>query len=195
MEREQAAFSMLDDTVAEIASSRVTFVERIRQGTDNPPDFDLLIHPGANAFNRTWPFAHYANMVKHIPERYKIAVVGIETDVEEMRKVLPPNRNIEFRIGTLDEAIMTIARSRVVLSMDSGNVHFAKFLGVPVVALFGKSDPASTILLHGNSISIYEHKFPCQPCGRATCSQPEVYCMNSISPETVAKAILSLLEK
>ena len=191
--REQTAYSMLDNGAALPRPTRVSFIESICEGRNEPPAYDLLIHPGANAKNRVWPFMNYANLVKLIPAQYSIAVVGLEEDVKKMRQVLPEDRDVQFLTGTLEQAIAAIARARVVLSMDSGNVHFANFLGVPVVALFGKSDPASIVSPGGSILPIYERKHLCQPCGKATCNQREVYCMTSIAPETVANALLGLL--
>ncbi len=192
--REQTAYSMLENSPAPESPTHVSFIESIQRGRNEPPRYDLLIHPGANAKNRVWPFMNYASLIKLIPARYSIAVVGLEGDVKKMRQVLPEDRNIQFLTGTLEQAIAAIARARVVLSMDSGNAHFSNSLGIPTVALYGPTAPAGVIAPGGSVLPIYERKHPCQPCGKATCSQPEVYCMTSLTPETVANALLCLLE-
>jgi heptosyltransferase-2 len=129
-----------------------------------------------------------------IPSDYRIAVVGLPGDIARMRQVLPQNRQIDYLTGTLEKAISLIAQSRVVFAMDSGNMHFANALNIPGIALFGKADPASIIPHNGSVRPIYERKFPCQPCNSAHCSQPQVYCMDSIRPETVASALIRLLQ-
>jgi heptosyltransferase-2 len=192
--REQTAYSMLEDRPTSLATARVSFIESIRQGRNEPAKYDLLIHPGANAENRSWPFPHYARVVALIPPQYSIAVVGLQKDIQEMQQVLPKDRNIQFLTGTLEASIVAIAQARVILTMDSGSVHFGHVLGVPGVALVGKSDPANIVPSNGSVLPIYERKHPCQPCGKATCSQPEVYCMTTISPETVARALLHQLK-
>jgi len=192
--REQVAYSMLADHPTHSATARVSFIESIRQRRNGPPKYDLLIHPGANAENRSWPFQHYARVVALIPQQYSIAVVGLPEDIEKMQQLLPKNRGIHFLTGTLEASIVAIAQARVILTMDSGSVHFGNVLGVPGVALFGKSDPANIVPPDGSVLPIYERKHPCQPCGKATCNQPEVYCMTTIAPETVASALLHLLK-
>jgi len=194
MEREYAAFSMLKGNAGSTPPPSVAFIEPIRRHREEEPLFDLLIHPGANAVNRSWPYAHFAALAQLIPTHYRVAILGLPKDIEQARKVFPTDRGIQFLTGTLQEAIATIASSRVLFCMDSGNVHFANFLNMPAVALYGKSDPANIVGTWGSVFPIYEQKFPCQPCGKATCSQPEVYCMNSIAPETVAKQLLQMLE-
>lgn len=191
--REKIAYSMLEEHPTHLRMADVSFIESIRKSRSEPPKYDLLIHPGANAKNRSWPFPHYARVVALIPHQYSIAVVGIPEDIEKMQQLLPADRGIQFLTGTLEASIVAIAQARVILTMDSGSVHFGNVLGVPGVALFGKSDPANIVPSDGSVLPIYERKHPCQPCGKATCSQPEVYCMTTIAPETVAGALLQLL--
>jgi ADP-heptose:LPS heptosyltransferase len=193
-EREYQTFASVGTGSATTEPARPLFVERIRKHREEPRAIDLLIHPGANVANRRWPWAHFAALVALMPSRYRIAVLGLPSDIHEARQVLPADRDILFFAGSLEEAIKTIASTRVLFSMDSGAAHFAACLNVPTVALFGKSDPASIIGFRGSVRPLYERRFPCQPCGKATCSQPEVLCMNSISPESVAQALLRLLE-
>lgn len=171
-----------------------SFIDRITIYKKRPPTYDLLIAPGANAANRLWPPQYYASLVQMIPLDCRIAVVGLPCDIMKMRQVLPQNRKIVYLTGTLEKAISLIAQSRVLFAMDSGNTHFANALNTPGIALFGKADPASIIPQNGSMRPIYEKKFPCQPCESAHCSQPEVYCMDSIRPETVANALISLLQ-
>jgi heptosyltransferase II len=194
MERERLAYSMLGSVAATKAHNREVFIERIRRHRDQEPLFDLVIHPGANSANRRWPYEQLAALVRLVPFRYRIAVLGLEKDIVQARRMLPEDRGIQFLTGSLEQAITVIASARVLLAMDSGNVHFANFLDVPAVGLFGKSDPESIVGCWGSVLPIYERKFACQPCGRATCNQREVYCMNSIAPETVAKVLVRLLE-
>ncbi len=193
--REQTAYSMLHGAAAPQIqiSSDFSFIENIRRHRIQPPKYDVVIHPGANAVNRSWPFAHYAEVVRLLPPQYRIAVVGLPEDIENMRAVLPKNRNIEYLTGSLESAIITLAQARVIFTMDSGSVHFGNVLRVPGVALFGKSDPRNTVPLDSSVLPIYERKHPCQPCGKATCSQPEVYCMTTIAPTTVAEALFRVL--
>jgi heptosyltransferase II len=191
--REWVAYSRLDDEFKQFPGF-APFIDSITIHKKYTPAYDLLIAPGANATNRLWPLPHYVSLVQMIPSEYRIGVVGLPSDIERMRQVLPKNRQIDLLTGTLEKAISLIAQSRVVLTMDSGNVHFANVLNVPGIALFGKADPASIIPQSGTMRPFYEKKFPCQPCNSAHCSQPQVYCMDSIPPETVAKALIRLLQ-
>jgi len=193
--REWTAYSQLNSGMPRNFPGFTTFIEKIQPQQGSSPLYDLLIAPSANARNRVWPLENYTSLVMLIPSNYKIAVVGLPNDIEKLQKILPKNRHIQFVSGTLEDAVRAIANTRVVLSMDSGNMHFANALHLPGIALFGKADPKSIIPLDGSMHAFYEKKFPCQPCESAGCSQPEVYCMNSIFPEEVAKSLTRLLKK
>ena len=193
VEREWEAFRAIRGGVLGIGPTPISFLPEITRFRHTAPAYDLLIHPGANAKNRSWPFQHYSKVVQNLPRRYRIGVVGLPQDIRAMKAVLPMDRDVDFLTGTLKESLVTIARSRMLLTMDSGNVHFARVLGVPAVALFGKSDPVNVIALNQGITAVYKRQFPCQPCEQAHCSQPEVYCMNSLSPELVLKAVMQSL--
>lgn len=173
----------------------VHFIPAIANGLRISPEYDLLVHPGANARNRSWPATYYAAVIERMPPDFRIAVLGLPGDVEELRRVMPHNRNIHYLTGTLEQSIATLTRARVLLTMDSGNVHFAHFLGLPAVALFGNTDPQTVISRDTSVLPVYQQRFPCQPCERVGCSQPEVYCMNSIEPALVAEKLLAVIGK
>ena len=195
MEREHFAFSMLSDSAGGASLRRISFIPRIQDQRKLPPLYDLLIHPGANVPSRMWPSSRYRELVRLLPPHLHIAVAGIPRDIEVMRLALGANCDIAFLTGSLEQAITAIARSRAVLAMDSGAMHFAKILNVPAVALFGKCDPATVIASGTSVLPIYERKFPCQPCGQPACSQPEAYCINSIEAPTVVHSLLRLINQ
>ena len=190
--REHIAYGLAKNNVQPMRPAR--FVQRIHDVRQAHPKYDLVIHPGANAPNRKWPTAHLVKVVRMIPEQYKIAVVGIKEEIQEIMGILADNVNVDFIAGSLEQAITTIAQARVLFCMDSGSVHFSKALGVPCVALFGNCNYKNVIDPGEHDAYIYERKFSCQPCGRATCLHQSAYCIDSILPETVASNIISMLK-
>jgi ADP-heptose:LPS heptosyltransferase len=193
--REWTAYSMLGGKGSQAEPPAIAFKDPLQRARLMPRAYDLLIHPGAGAENRKWPCRRYAEMLNYIPSGCRIAVMGLPQDIAAMKAALPGNRDIEFRSGSLDDAITSIARTRVALTMDSGTMFFANILGVPTVTLFGPSDPATVIRAGANVVQVYDVKWPCQPCSSTRCSQKSVYCMDSIEPERVAKEVLRLLER
>jgi lipopolysaccharide heptosyltransferase II len=97
------------------------------------------------------------------------------------------------RIGhtTLDELIAELSTCRALLTNDTGTMHLAALLGVPVVAIFGSTEPRLTGPL-GNGHSILRHHVECSPCFLRECPI-DFRCMKAISADEVADAVLSLL--
>ena len=193
--REWTAFALLDGGLASPEPPALSFKQSLQRSRLLARAYDIVIHPGAGANNRKWPYSRYAELIQYIPPDLRIAVVGLPCDVEAVRAVLPPDREVLFLSGSLEDAITSIARARVALTMDSGTMFFAKVLGVPTVTLFGPSDPATVIRPDENLIQVYDVKWSCQPCGRTRCTQKSVLCMNSIDASRVGQEVLKLLQR
>lgn len=83
----------------------------------------------------------------------------------------------------LKQAIALIAKCGLFISNDSGLMHVAGALGVPTVAVFGSTNPASTSPVGEKSIVIYKH-VPCSPCLKQVCPT-DFRCMQEIGVEEV----------
>jgi heptosyltransferase-2 len=188
-EREWIAYRLLRGGGLPVEPPKIRFVPRIDSRRKQAPRYDLVIHPGANAKNRSWPLTKYPALVDALPRTWRIAVLGLPSDLAPLETTMPTDRGIEYVRGTIGDSIETLASARLLLIMDSGNMHFAQVLGIPAVAVFGYTDPADIIDLSGCVDAVYEPRFPCQPCRKAVCSQPEIYCLNSIEPRTVAERL------
>src|SRR5207249_8034765 len=97
------------------------------------------------------------------------------------------------RIGhtTLDQLIDELRECRLVLTNDTGTMHLAALLGVPVVAIFGSTEPRLTGPLGNNNI-ILRHHVECSPCFLRQCPI-DFRCMKAVTVEEVADAVSSML--
>jgi heptosyltransferase-2 len=98
------------------------------------------------------------------------------------------------RIGqtTLDELINELRECRLLLTNDTGTMHLAALLGVPVVAIFGSTEPRLTGPL-GNGHIILRHHVECSPCFLRECPI-DFRCMKAVSTQEVVDAVLSILD-
>ena len=99
------------------------------------------------------------------------------------------------RIGwtTLDELIHELRKCCLLLTNDTGTMHLAALLGVPVVAIFGSTEPRLTGPL-GNGYIILRHHVECSPCFLRECPI-DFRCMKEVSTQEVVDAVLSILAK
>jgi lipopolysaccharide heptosyltransferase II len=99
------------------------------------------------------------------------------------------------RIGqtTLEQLIDELRQCRLLLTNDTGTMHLAALLGLPVVAVFGSTEPSLTGPL-GNGHTILRYHVECSPCFLRECPI-DFRCMKAISADQVADAVLSMLAK
>ena len=99
------------------------------------------------------------------------------------------------RVGqtTLEQLIDELRECRLLLTNDTGTMHLAALLGVPVVAIFGSTEPRLTGPL-GNGHIALRHRVECSPCFLRECPI-DFRCMKAVSVQEVANAVLSILRK
>lgn len=157
----------------------------------NDPDV-LILCPGAEyGPAKRWPPTHFAELAaRFLRDGLQVWLVGSPNDQLAAHSVLQASgetgRRIRDLTGRTDlgTAIDLLSLASVVVSNDSGLMHAAAAVGVPLVALFGSSSPAFTPPLspiaHVASINI-----ECSPCFKRECPLGHFRCMRELSPERV----------
>jgi len=98
--------------------------------------------------------------------------------------------NVAGEVGIKDFFAL-LQRSSLYVGVDSGAMHAASALGVPVVALFGPSNPL-WIGPYGERTEVVRVPLPCSPCNKRKCS--DLRCMRAITPEMVLEAVDRVLK-
>ncbi|MBN1663366.1 MAG: lipopolysaccharide heptosyltransferase II [Deltaproteobacteria bacterium] len=153
------------------------------------------------------PGAAYGPAKKWFPERYaavadrlaashnaQVLMMGSEADRASLDAVqgFAKSRLVNLAGKTdLQEAIALIARCRLFISNDSGLMHVAGALGIPTVAVFGSTNPATTSPVGEKSTVIYKG-VPCSPCLKKVCPT-DFACMDKISVDDVYDTARKLL--
>ena len=89
---------------------------------------------------KAYPEAHWAEVARGLLDRgYRVAFLGGPTD----RPIELPNAVDLVGKLALASTLEAVRLSAVHLAGDTGNGHMAAALGVPVVSVFGPTDPAS----------------------------------------------------
>jgi heptosyltransferase-2 len=93
---------------------------------------------------------------------------------------------------TLRQALVVLSQLQLLITNDSGLMHAAAALHVPVVAIFGSTDPAATGPFT-NRATLIHHYLPCSPCLERTCTLGYP-CLTEITVAEVAEAARRWLE-
>jgi heptosyltransferase-2 len=153
------------------------------------------------------PGAEYGPAKRWLPERFaevaasvsngsdaKWILVGTKNDIA-VGEVIAAQLGDKCvnRIGqtTLDELISELRNCRALLTNDTGTMHLAALLGVPVVAIFGSTEPALTSPLGDGHIIVRRH-VECSPCFLRECPI-DFRCMKEVTTQEVVNAMMSIL--
>jgi heptosyltransferase-2 len=84
-----------------------------------------------------------------------------------------------------------LSRCSVFLGNDSGAMHVAAAVGLPVVAVFGPTDPCGTAPVTARCTIVQEQPY-CSPCFLRKCPTDH-RCMTAIAPQRVSDGVLRAL--
>ena len=148
------------------------------------------------------PGAEYGSAKRWLPERFAAAAAaigghwvlfGTEKDADVGATIAAElGARCRNLIGqtTLDGLIDELRKCRLLLTNDTGTMHLATLLGVPVVAVFGSTEPGLTGPL-GTKSRIVRHRVECSPCFLRECPL-DLRCMKAVSVEEIVEAIHEL---
>ena len=157
--------------------------------TDPPA---VVLCPGAEyGPAKRWPPTHFASLAaRFLAQGLQVWLVGSPNDKLAASSVLQASgeagRTIRDLTGRTDlgTAIDVLSLASLVVSNDSGLMHAAAAVGVPVVAVFGSSSPIYTPplspLAHIAKIDI-----ACSPCFKRECPLGHFKCMRELSADAV----------
>jgi heptosyltransferase-2 len=136
---------------------------------------------------KRWPTEHFATLARRlIDSGYAVWLIGSANDraaADPLAAQVPEIRNACGRTD-LGTAIDLLATARVVVSNDSGLMHAAAAVGVPLVGLFGSSSPEYTPPLSPLA-RVARIDIVCSPCFQRECPLGHFKCMRELSPSAV----------
>jgi lipopolysaccharide heptosyltransferase II len=170
-------------------ANRAAAMRSLRLRLDRPV---AVLCPGAEyGPAKRWPPNHFADLgALFLRDGMQVWIVGSPNDKLAASAVMQAagDTGQRFRDLTgrtdLGTAVDLLAVASVVVSNDSGLMHAAAAVGVPLVALFGSSSPQYTpplsALAHVAKIDI-----ACSPCFKRECPLGHFKCMRDLQPSIV----------
>jgi len=183
------------DAVLPCVEEQVRAAEAAWAGVARPR---VVIHPGTSRFGefKRWMPERFAELAARLVQERQADVLVtwgpgecelaqyVASKAGEGVKLAPELAHLQQLVGVLRQAELFIGS-------DTGPMHVASALKVPVVALFGPKDEVQTGPYSTRS-EVVTAPVGCRPCTRRRCEDPQ--CMGHISVAQVFEAACRLLD-
>jgi heptosyltransferase-2 len=156
----------------------------------------LILCPGAEfGPAKQWPTSHYASLADYfLQSGWQVLILGSNADISTADEIVSLSRDKSDNLISLagqtqlEEAIDLLGTADYVVSNDSGLMHIAAALQVPLVVVYGPTSPSFTPPL-ANNANIIQIDIDCSPCFKRTCPLGHHNCMKQLSVESVIEQI------
>jgi heptosyltransferase-1 len=153
----------------------------------------VLLSPGAGWGAKRWPADRYGAVARRVAEAGYGVVINSGPAEEYLAQEIVESSGGGARVLSLNmaELIAVTRRASLMIGGDTGPLHLASALAIPVVGIYGPTDPARNgpfhcrcrVLRHPESVRDHARR-----------SEPEAGLL-TITPEAVTEAALSLLRE
>ena len=172
-----------DDELAELAWNELGI----------PQDARVVVMNAGGAYGQAkhWPATYFSDLARRMATEFGEWVLILcgpsERDIADQIQKGAGHSNVKS-LATITPSIgltkACVRRAQAMVTTDSGPRHFANAFHVPVVTLFGPTDPRWSETRHPDSIHLQE-PVDCGPCGKRVCPLQHHRCMTELTPEKV----------
>ncbi|MEM0999800.1 MAG: glycosyltransferase family 9 protein [Bacteroidota bacterium] len=167
-----------------------------RVATQFPGQPPIAVVLGGKFATKKWPTAHFIDLLNELSQ--PVILIGGPAEAEEAQEIAAainvPSYVAAGQGGLLDSAaLMTTAQ--LVITHDTGLMHIAVALRLPVCSLWGSTVPEIGFAPYrAENALLVQHPGPldCRPCsklGHAECPKGHFRCMRELTVERVQAAI------
>lgn len=162
----------------------------------------IAVNPGASCASKRWAPKNFAILCDDLARKFKarILVISDRSNSEFADAVASKMRHEPVNLAgktTVGELSALLSKCALFISNDSGPVHIASALKVPVISIFGRKDPGLSPRRWAPAYekSVVFHKDPgCEVCLAHTCKKG-FRCLEAVTPDEVLSAAGRLLAK
>lgn len=156
----------------------------------------IALNPSGTWPTKRWGLEHFAQLGDILIEKYGACVLllwgpGEEADVRTIAATMRHGAQIIPKT-TLKQLAALLAECDYFISNDSGPMHIGAVAGVPVLGIFGPTNPYSQGPYSARSAWIRNEGLECLSCNLTACPIGNV-CMTELSASSVADAFDRLM--
>jgi heptosyltransferase-2 len=144
---------------------------------------------------KRYPAARLKEIVCVLKENFPLIVIGEENDRAYYQDILSEKGVVDFVGKTKLYEVFYLLKNyaKGLLCVDSSIMQLASYVNIPIVALFGPTDPARYGPWSDTFTVLHKDAMPCSPCKKPTCNFT-AECMQ-IRPTDVLEAVNKILGK
>jgi heptosyltransferase-2 len=157
------------------------------------PLLKVLFHPAAAHPDKMYPLEHWAEAMKQLSDKHQLLpfFVGAVQDrqIYERLEALSGIKGINLA-GQLSirESLALMTKLDMAICVDSGPAHLAAAAGLPVVTLFGPTDPERWRPWGDKNVVIADFNLECRPCNYKKVCDDERPCLTALSPQLIVES-------
>lgn len=153
----------------------------------------IALAPGARWLTKQWPVHRFVELVRLLPEK-RFLVLGDASETKAAMALESAGDRVVNLAGktNLSVAGELLRRSKVLVSGDTGLMHLACAVQIPVVALFGSTCREFGFFPFRAKSLVLEKELSCRPCtaiGKNACKKGTLQCLESITAPEVVDAL------
>ena len=181
-------------------------IERIFRNGDTQPLL-IGIAPFARHAQKVWGMERIEKLTGLVARRYDATVIlfgGGENEIKQLNQIADRQEHcvVSANHFNLTQEIRLLPMLKIMISMDSANMHLASMAGVPTISIWGATHPALGFAPYKqaaeNMIQYDGDELPCRPCsvyGNKKCIYNDIRCMEYISVDAVMKRIDQIISE
>ncbi len=156
----------------------------------------LVVAPGARWSTKQWPVERFAAVAQELAQAQRAAVVVLGGPEDALlaqalcQRLRVPVLNSTGKLSLMHTAAL-LQQCHLLLSNDSGLMHMATALRVPVVAIFGPTVQEFGFYPFKAWAQVVSAALPCRPCstkGSRRCPRGHHQCMQQVTVAQVCTA-------
>ncbi len=152
-----------------------------------------VIIPGARWETKKWFPDRFAELAKNLSIKSLVMGSGQDKEISNYIEESSEGNAISMAGRTdLKELITLIRNARFVISNDSGPMQIAAACGIPVISVFGPTNPVRTGP-YGSTHIVIKSDIPCSPCYKRKCKS--LKCMENITVDMVYEAVKRISDR
>ncbi|MBT3183437.1 MAG: lipopolysaccharide heptosyltransferase II [Nitrospina sp.] len=175
-------------------------------GLDEDEEF-LTLHPGTSKVERGWHAERFGILCQKLikEDGMRLVLLGTEKESQLLNRIKNSSQAGAIKIiPPVNLRVLTglLRKSRLFIGNDSGMMHLAAMVGIPVLGIFGPGSPATTgPYMAMEKQELVTKNFSCSPCRQRFFKecQPsplnKPYCLEDITVKDVHEAVRRMLKR